>query len=490
MNGRRLGLATADLPALAAGTLAIGLLALLSLRVGHTLSLGFLVVVGLFALFVTAFVVVPHIAVAVMIPVFALLPTLKVLAFPWLGPLKDLITVAAIAAAGLLLVQRGNLGQRLRGDPWVYALAGALIALYFVNLGGSLERDAGWLHGTRLTVLPLLLLLAGMTLGSRRTLRWAVASLVATAVFVAGVGLLQQAVGADRLFELGYEWDLHIRTFDGRLRSFGTLDDPFAYSALLMFGFASVLMWLRRTPLAFAAGGIIVAGLAVSYVRSAMIIAFTLLGVWLARKRQTTGSVFLLAFAAVVSAIVLGRSAEATEGRTVRAGPSFFLTVNGRTDTWSTVGDQPGSIPFGRGVGEVGTAADRATYQVSRSADEAREAEGAVVDSGYLAVVLDIGLIGLALLLAIYGRLVAVSLRAERAGSRAAALALGLLAIMILDPLARESLTGFPTAFFGWLLIGLATSAALEDTEAADQRAEARNYNPRPAGLPSGAVQA
>jgi O-antigen ligase len=331
----------------------------------------------------------------------------------------------------------------------------------------------------RLNALPLMLLIAGMTLPNpRRTLRWATASLIATAAFVALVGIVQQTLGVERLNELGFEYDLHIRTIDGRLRSFGTLDDPFAYAALLMFAFAAVLMWMRRGAIAVAAGTIIAAGLTVSYVRSAIIIAFALVAVWLARKRQTTVSFFLMLFAAVVAGFLLVRSAGGTEGRTVRAGPNFFLTVNGRTDAWSIILDKPSSMPFGQGVGEVGTAADRATYTVSRSAEDARSAEGAIVDSSYFATIADIGVIGLALLIALFGRLLVLALRAERAGSRAGALALGLLTVMILDPLARESLTGFPTAFLGFLLLGLATAAA--HAEADERVEEAAVYNRRP----------
>ena len=247
-----------------------------------------------------------------------------------------------------------------------------------------------------------------------------------------------------------------------------------------MFAFAAVLMWMRRGVLGFAVGTIIAAGLTVSYVRSAIIIAFALVAVWLARKRQTTVSFFLMLFAAVIAGFLLVRSSGASEGHTVRAGPNFFLTVNGRTDAWSIILDKPSSMPFGQGVGEVGTAADRATYTVSRSAEEARAAEGAIVDSSYFATIADIGVIGLALLVALFGRLLALALRAERAGSKAGALALGLLTVMILDPLARESLTGFPTAFLGFLMLGLAVAAAREETE--EQPQEQAAYNRAPPG--------
>lgn len=492
---RRLGLTAADAPFLAGGGALLLAAAYLSTIVGAGLSLGALTVLALLLLVVVSFLAAPHLAVAVTIPVFALIPVVKVLALPWLGPLKDLITLGAILAAVLIVIQRSATGERIKADTWVAGLALVLIGLYVVNLGGRLERDAAWLHGMRLNALPLMLLVTGLVLPHpRRTLRWATASLIATACFVAVVGLGQQMVGVDQLNALGFEYDLQIRTIEGRLRSFGTLDDPFAYAALLMFAFAAVLMWMRRGPLAIAAGTIIAAGLTVSYVRSAIIIGFALVAVWLARKRQTTVSFFLMLFAAVLAGFLLVRSSGATEGRTVRAGPNFFLTVNGRTDAWSIILDEPGAMPFGQGVGEVGTAADRATYTVSRSADEARHAEGAIVDSSYFATIADIGLIGLALLIALFGRLLTLALRAERLGSRAGALALGLLTVMILDPLARESLTGFPTAFLGFLMLGLATAAAGEETEETGQETPAYNRRPLDPGRrrsrfgPAGAV--
>jgi O-antigen ligase len=448
--------------------------ALFSIWLGPMLTLGLLVVLALLLLITAAFMAAPHLAVAVTIPVFALLPTLKVVAFPWIGPLKDLITLGAIGAAAILVIQRSSAGERVRGDGVAAGLVGLLVGLYLLNIGGALDRDAAWLHGVRLACIPLLLLLVGFLLGnSRRTLRFAAGSLIVTAVAEGAIGILQQLAGAERLVALGYEYSLHIRTIDGRLRSFGTFDDPFAYAAFLLFGLAAVLLWMRKGPAAFGAAGVILAGLTFSLARSALIIGLVLLGLWLVRHRQTTVSFFLMAFAIGAAVILLARSSEATEGRTVRAGPNFFLTVNGRTDVWKVVFEDAGDLPFGRGVGEIGTAAERATYTVSRTADEAREAEAAVVDSSYFAALADVGIIGLALILALFGRLLALAAPALRRRRRTGALALGLLAIMAIDPLARESLTGFPTAFLGFLLIGLALSAA-EDEDAAAKRASPR----------------
>ena len=91
------------------------MLALAATQIGEGLSLALIVVLTLFFLMVTAFVVVPHIAIALTIPTFALIPMLKVLAFPWIGPLKDMITLAAICAAAVLVVQRSSQGDAAEG---------------------------------------------------------------------------------------------------------------------------------------------------------------------------------------------------------------------------------------------------------------------------------------------------------------------------------------------------------------------------------------
>ena len=174
MFTRRLGLTTADVPLLAGGFVLLLGAAYLSTVVGAGLSLGALAVLAVLLLVVTSFLAVPHWAVAVTIPLFALIPVIKVLALPWLGPLKDLVTIGAILASLLLVIQRSATGERIRADTWACGLALLLIGLYVVNLGGRLERDAAWLHGMRLNALPLMLLVAGMTLPNpRRTLRWA-----------------------------------------------------------------------------------------------------------------------------------------------------------------------------------------------------------------------------------------------------------------------------------------------------------------------------
>jgi hypothetical protein len=445
-------------------------LALQGQRLGEGVTLGSLLVVTIFLAVLVGTIAAPHLTIAAIIPLFAAVPALKIFVVPWIGPIKDLVTIAAAAAVPVLVIQRRGLG-RWRGDPWAIGAAGVLLGLYVLNVGGGLgpnAYDAGWLQGVRLSAEPLLLLLAGLTAAdARRTLRWALRSLVATTVAVALIGLGQQLIGQEGLVRLGYEWDLHIRTIDGYLRSFGTLDDSFAYATFLIFGLAAAIFSLRRGPLAYAVGVVLLAGIAASLVRTAVVILAALLGLWLARQNRVHVAALVLGAATLSGILILLVGSGATEGRTLRVDPTVYLTINGRTDVWGVALGSPSEWPFGRGVGEVGTAANRATFGIYRSEEEALNAPSFAVDSGYFATVADVGIVGLLVLLALFARLIVLAWRAIARGHAAGWVAAGLLASLLLDAVTRASFNGFPTAFLGLLLVGLALAAA----EEADERA-------------------
>jgi hypothetical protein len=466
MRPSSLALTREDLPLVGVGAVLTLGSAMAAMRIGGTESLALLLGITMFLFFVAGFTAFPHITIAAMIPTFAVIPALKVVFVPWIGPLKDVVTLAAILAAAVLVIQRAGEGHRQRGDFWVGAIVVFLIGLYFVNLGGHMERDVAWAQGVRLMSEPLLLLVVGMLLpNGRRALRWAMASLAATGVFVALVGIAQQAVGPDRLVELGYSYTLQVRLIGDRLRSFGTMDESFVYAAFLLLAMVALLFWFRRGVLTVLAGSVIVTGLAFAQVRTSLIIAIALIGVWLARSQRATVAAFLLSIAAVSAVAILIWSSGGTETRTVRAGPSLFLTINGRTDGWKVVLDDPRTWAVGKGVGEIGVAAERATYSVSRR--ERDEKESSAVDSGYFALIADVGLIGLLAFLALAGRLLALAKRAIERGSNIGWLTVALLTVLLLDGVTRDSFTGFPPAFLGMLLVGLSIAAADEEEEAA-----------------------
>ena len=468
MRQSRFALDRTDLPVLAAGALLTVGAAAASIRIGGILSVGLVAGVAFFFFVVAGFIALPYVTVAAMIPTFALIPAIKVLAVPWIGPLKDVITLAGISAAVILLVQRAGEGKRQQGDFWVGALVCFLVGLYVLNLGGSLGRYVAWGQGVRLISEPLLLLIVGMLLPQpRRALRWAIVSLVATGVFVALVGIAQQVIGDAKLVELGYSYTIQVRSIGGRLRSFGTMDEAFAYAGFLLLTLVAVLAGTRRSVFTIGAGSVIALGIVFAYVRTSAVIAVALLGLWLARSQRPTIAAFLLSVAAMAAVATLIWSSNGTESRTVRAGPSLFLTINGRTQGWKVVLDNPRTWMVGKGVGKVGVAAERATYTVSRR--ERDESVASAVDSGYFALIADVGFIGLLAFLALAGRLVSIAADAIRRGSEAAWLAVGFLTVLLLDAVTRDSFTGFPTAFLGMFFVGLCIAAATEEREAARQ---------------------
>lgn len=451
-------------PALTLGAVALTVVvAFHTGRTGTASDLLALVGLAVFAGLVLLTVRAPHVAVAGMIPLFAAIPVLKVLFVPWIGPLKDVVIMAAVVGTGVLALQRRLARERQPVDGVVLGLVAGLLALYVLNLGGGLGAGAygdAWLQGLRLTAEPLLLLLVGLSVRHPgRVLRWGLASLLATTSLVALYGLYQQRLGEWGLIGMGYEWDIHVRTIDGHLRSFGTLDDPFAYAAFLLFGIAAVAFFRTRRAVVVFVLPLLLAGLAASWVRTAVVVLAALGSLWLARRGELAVAALLLA-AAVAASVALLVTLQATETRTVQTAPSVFLSINGRTGVWKTVLGDKSQWLFGRGVGDVGTAADRATYGVYRTRSSADEQRGTAVDSGYLATVADVGLVGLVLLLGLLVRLGHLCVGAARRGSEAGWIGLALLVVMVLDAVTRASFIGFPTAFLGMLLVGVAIAAA------------------------------
>lgn len=463
---------------LAAGAFLTVLVAAASVQMGPALPVGGLAALFVFASLVVAFVAVPHIAVAGLIPVFAVLPMVKTLWLPTAGPIKDVAAVAAFAAVALLTIERHRLRTRAAVDPIVAACILALLVLYVVNIGGGFKPEAygeAWGHGVRLIAEPFLLLLVGLSVENpRRVFHWAMASLVATSFGVALYGIAQQVLGADGLVALGYTWDVQIQVVGDFLRSFGTLDDPFLYAAFLSFGLAGVLFWMEKGPLALLVGATISVGILVGFVRTSAVIVVALLGIWLVAQRRPVPAAAVLGAAVIGTLAIFFSSAQATESRTVRAGSDTYLTLNGRTDAWKVALGGPIDWPFGLGVGEVGTAAERATFDLARTAEEARESRVEAVDSGYFATIADVGVIGLGVLAILLARLFMAARAAAALGLASGRVALAILVVLSLDAVTRSSFQGFPTAFIGMLLIGVALASSAAERAALEERGELR----------------
>lgn len=479
---RPLGLDLA-LVALGAATILLVTYAAAAPQIGVAVLLG----VSLYVAAVAGFLRVPHVTVAATVVLFALIPSLKVFVGDWVGAVKDVVVVGAVSAGVVLCVS-----ERRLPDRRILIAVGLLLGLYVVNLGGG--HGVAWAQGVRLIAEPLLLLLVGLMLPQpRRTFRWALGALVAVACLAAAYGILQQAVGKWTLVDdWGYSFTKQVRTIPHHLRSFGTFDDPFAYATFLLFGIGALMFWLRRGALVWAAGALMLAGLFFSYVRTAAVVLVAFVGLLLIRRGHVSVRTLAIAATALLAVVVVGvlvfGGAQGTQSITRAVATSHgtrFETVrfhnvvlNGRLSAWkAALGSDPREWILGRGVGKVGTAAERATYTVEPSnggrVDAAtRQAaclrgqlKSCPADSGYLATVADVGFVGLVVLLALFARLFVLSARAAVRGSDAGWVALAFLAGLLLDALTRASFTGFPTAFLGLLLIGIALASAREEAE-------------------------
>jgi O-antigen ligase/polysaccharide polymerase Wzy-like membrane protein len=465
MGAWRYGVERGDLAGLLTGGLLVSVFALASTHSGAKIGVGAVFAVVAFIVLVTAWVLVPYVVVAISIPLFSVIPTAKVLVTPWIGPVKDIVTVAAAIA---ILINWRLLSRRVvrpSVDGVLMALVAAFVGLYVVNLGGDLvggSHGIAWAQGLRLVAEPFILLVAGLTLRQpRRTLNVAVGSLIVTGLIVALYGIYQQQVGAARLVSYGYSYTREVRNIGGRLRSFGTLDDPFAYAALLLLAISAAVFWMRRGPLKTVLIAVLSIGVAVSYVRSAIVIAVALIAILLISFGRVTHGLLLLGVSVATALAFLVAVAGANETHSVRAGPNEYVTLNGRTTVWATVFAKPSRIPFGFGVGKVGTAAERAKFGVVADPTKAQQ-KTVAVDSGYFAVVADVGIVGLIIFLALITRLTVLGIAATKRAGRVGWLVVGWLAVLLLDAVTRASFTGFPTAFLGMLLVGLGLAAAAE----------------------------
>lgn len=415
---------------------------------------------------------VPHVATAVLVVFLQLQAALKFYVSDSFGPAKDAasLLVVLVVLAPVVLTRAGR--ARV-GDRWLVAALAALVVVYAIDPAGG--HSAGWSPALRLVVESFGLFLAGwLSRDPDRSWRWLARALVGCGLVQSVLGLVQQALGTERLVtDLGLAFGAQVRTTSsGQLRSFGTFDDAFNYGAITTIALVVAAFTIRRAWLRWACVALLAAGVVVSVDRTMIALLPVLALLWLVLHGRTALAA-LLAAAALLGGIayLTVPSAPAPPQVVVADAPpgSFLLTLNGRTETWSQVVRGPQDVLFGRGVGVLGTGlarsqeegiASQGRYEDGVAPDVGTNDQLTSLDNSYLAVVADTGFLGLALLLLAGARVWAGLAPGVRARSATALAGAATLLVVGVDGLTRTSLTAFPFGFVGLLVLGTALGAA------------------------------
>ncbi len=380
-----------------------------------------------------------------------------------LGPWKEVLLVLTLGAA--VVVPHPDRSSRQATLPvWVPA-AVAFVALGLVSAALTGGMIAFW--GLKISyfyaVVPAIMWLAPFTARDRDRL---VTVLMATGIVTALFGLAQQVLGPERLNALGFEYNTAIRFSGSLLRSFSTFTQPFSFglfmSLVLLVCLPVALSDWRRTrnTVFLLSTPLLVVGMAASVVRGAtlaLLVGLVVLIIW-----RFHGLLHVFVVPAIGLLFVPASFLEA-----------YFSSssLEQRTSGWQTVFDSLLGAPLGNGIGTTGSAAEK-SYELG--ADPA----GLVTDAGtlddlylpdnqYIKTVIELGPIGLWLLLLLGAAVIAAAVTAaRRTTGNDRALAQGIAASVW--GAAAASLVGtyleiFPLDFYFWLLVGVLLSLGTSD---------------------------
>lgn len=386
-------------------------------------------------------------------------------AIPYLAGWKEAVVLFTLLATFISPTR-----QRSRGIviPWwpallILVIFGVISGLVAYGLLGLIAVKVSFFY----TLLLVILWRSPFTAGDRDRL---VSVVLTVAVINAVYGLVQQAVGPDRLVGWGYRYNQEVRTASGNiLRSFGTFNQPFPYAfflmmAILLVGAVSLSdPSRRRSRIYFAVLPLLLAGMAVSVVRASYIGLFfgvVVLGIlahrWILR---------VVAVAAVLAIPLILAIVPASTVSTILSGASFRTRAGG----WEYAINTILTHPLGSGLGSSGAAAAKLVFsELQVPPNVAVRIDGAVAfaigvpyqpDNYYVKMLIEFGPIGLWLFAIILVSAIATTAYIGRHAALRfdSGFALGVSVTVVAAVVASFAATYFeifPMDVFFWLLLG------------------------------------
>jgi O-antigen ligase len=250
------------------------------------------------------------------------------------------------------------------------------------------------------------------------------------------------------------------------IRVFATLNSPAVLAAMLSFGILTVISTDKGGALRPPLIGLFAFALALTFVRSAWLALVVGVLVYAASAgvRRPARVVVIVAVLVAVSIAASGSNSTAAafvSRLTTLGALGQDQSTNARIQTADEVVPRILAHPLGEGLGQAGVA--------SRLAGAEPGATNLDLDNGYLALGLQVGLVGSLLILAAAAWAISLAARAARLarGSPVASLCLSILLFGVVMNLSGDALYGAVGAVF-WYVAGFATAAV--DAQDADSR--------------------
>jgi putative inorganic carbon (hco3(-)) transporter len=239
---------------------------------------------------------------------------------------------------------------------------------------------------------------------------------------------------------------------EGHIRIFATLNSPATLGAVLAFGILFLMFSERLGPFRPLAIGLLVFALSLTFVRSVWLAFAVALLVYLVAARGAHPTRMVTVIAVFIVAGIGAASANATAGAFVDRMTSLGQlgedrSAQARLGTTSEIGPTVIRQPFGEGIGQAGLA--------SRLAGAEKGSVELDLDNGYLALALQLGLLGLLLVVAALGWAVGLAARATRftRDTKVGALALSIMLFVLVMHMSGDALYGVTGAVF-WYITG------------------------------------